>query len=471
MRYATTCSGIEAPSVAWHDFGWTPVFFAQFDPEHDYRRGPDFPSAVLAAHWPGVPNLGDITQHDKWSEHAIDLLVAGTPCQDFSVAGLRAGIAGARGSLTVEFVRILERFRPRWFLFENVPGMLSSDEGRGFGCFLELLAERGYGYAWRTLDAQYFDLAQQRERVFVVGYLGDWRPPAAVLFEPESLRGDPSPRRSSRAHLAACLRASPTDGRGYRGADVDETIIAFDPTQITHPENRSTARPGQPARALAASAHPRAIAFNWDQWDCEFADRDSSPALRGGTHNAPAVAFPLLEPNARTGRSETDRRIGTGIRDDGDPMFTLKRKHAAAVAFKPSHYTRGKDGAPSDVHWTLTPEADKGDQEPVVCTFQTRFARNGRGAPADVVPTLTGVDAGDTSDMRPCVQSGMTVRRLTPREYERLQGFPDDFTLIPYRGKPAADSPRYKAIGNSMPVPVVRWLGRRIALVQKLLTE
>ena len=181
MRYLSVCSGIEAATVAWHDLGWKPVGFSEIEP---------FPSAVLAHHYPAVINFGDMTKYKEWNIEHPDILVGGTPCQSFSVAGLRKGLDDPRGNLALTYCGILDHFRPTWFVWENVPGVLSSSGGRDFGSFLGAVAELGYGFAYRVLDAQFFGVAQRRRRVFVVGYLGDWRPPAAVLFERESLSRD-----------------------------------------------------------------------------------------------------------------------------------------------------------------------------------------------------------------------------------------------------------------------------------------
>ena len=194
MRFGSVCSGIEAASQAWIPLGWEPAFFSEIEP---------FPCAVLAHHHPDVPNLGDMTKYQEWPDHAIDLLVGGTPCQSFSVAGLRKGLADPRGNLMLTFGALAARYRPTWLVWENVPGVLSSNGGRDFGTFLGMLGELGYGFAYRVLDAQYFGVAQRRRRVFVVGYLGDWRRAAAVLFERHSLSGHPAPRREAGQGAAA----------------------------------------------------------------------------------------------------------------------------------------------------------------------------------------------------------------------------------------------------------------------------
>lgn len=163
MRYVSVFSGVEAATLAWDQLGWEPVAFSEIDP---------FPSAVLAERFPDIPNLGDITQID-WSEIGpVDLVVGGSPCQSFSVAGKREGLAGASG-LMFEYIRCVRELRPRWFVWENVPGALSSEGGAAFGQLLAEMDDLGYGLAWRVLDAQFFGVAQRRRRVFLVGSLGD----------------------------------------------------------------------------------------------------------------------------------------------------------------------------------------------------------------------------------------------------------------------------------------------------------
>jgi DNA (cytosine-5)-methyltransferase 1 len=284
MRYLSVCSGIEAATVAWHPLGWTPVAFSEIE---------KFPSAVLAHHYPDTPNLGDMTQHEHWpiGPGSVDLLVGGTPCQSFSVAGLRKGLADPRGNLALTYLAIADRLRPRWLVWENVPGVLSSSGGRDFGSFLGALAELWYGFAYRVLDAQYHGVAQRRRRVFLVGHLGDWRRAAAVLFE------------------RICNELSPT------------------------------------SEAARTTANRSAVCLT-------------------------------------------------------------------------ANYRKG-------VH-----------------------------------------SGGETY-----IRKAGKLRRLTPVECERLQGFPDGYTAIPWRGKPAAecpDGPRYRALGNSMAVPCMRWIGERIAQVDAL---
>ena len=205
VRYLSVCSGIEAASVAWEPLGWEPAAFAEVE---------KFPSAVLAHHWPQVPNLGDMTRHESWNLGAIDLLVGGTPCQSFSVAGLRKGLHDPRGGLMLTFLEIAQRQRPRWIVWENVPGVLSSDGGRDFGAFLGALGALGYGWAYRVLDAQWFGVAQRRRRVFVVGCLGDGAAAATVLFESESVCRNPAPSREKGQGVAADAAGGSSSSRG-----------------------------------------------------------------------------------------------------------------------------------------------------------------------------------------------------------------------------------------------------------------
>lgn len=335
MKYGSVCSGVEAATTAWHPLGWEPQWFSEIE---------KFPSAVLAHHYPNVPNLGDMTQFKEWPNDPIDLLVGGTPCQSFSVAGLRAGLDDPRGNLMLTYLAIAERYAPRWIVWENVPGVLSSNGGRDFGTFLAALGQIGYGFAYRVLDAQYFGVAQRRRRVFVVGYLGDWRRAAAVLFERESMSGHPAPSRETREEIAQCLTT--------------RTGSAYDPTTETLPVTTGAlcARTGQSISVQDASqGHLLPTAF---------------PTEMSGTQSASTV--------------------------DLSPALSVK--HTTSVA----------------------------------------------------MPTSA-------------------VRRLTPTECERLQGFPDDYTQIAWRNKAAddcPDGPRYKAMGNSMAVPVMQWIGKRIQMME-----
>ena len=344
MKYGSVCSGVEAATVAWHPLGWQPQWFSEIEA---------FPSAVLNHHYPDTPNLGDMTKYKEWpNDRSIDLLVGGTPCQAFSVAGLRKGLDDPRGNLMLTYLAIAAQYQPKWLVWENVPGVLSSNRGRDFGTFLGALGKLGYGFAYRVLDAQYFGVAQRRRRVFVVGYLGDWRRAAAVLFERESLSGHSAPSREAREEAA-----------GY-------TSNSFG----SYSEGVGTIR--------AAGGD-----------------------LGGGSETL--VAKTLTTGTGRQFNAETE-------------SFVTEQKSVNTIT---ASYGMG------GVDW---------ETKPLVFGAQ---------------------------------QLSHTVRRLTPRECERLQGFPDDYTRIPYRNKTAddcPDGPRYKAMGNSMAVPVMRWIGKRIQHVEAL---
>ena len=218
MRYLSVCSGVEAASVAWHDLGWTPVAFSEIEP---------FPSAVLKHRFPDVPNLGDMTKYKEWpiEPGTVDVLVGGTPCQSFSVAGLRKGLDDPRGNLMLVYLGLAEHLRVPWLVWENVPGVLSSNGGRDFGTFLGALGQLGYRWSYRVLDAQYFGVPQRRRRVFVVAHLGDGAHPAKVLFERESVCGDSA--KSSQARKGSPRGARPGAESGGRvGVDIVGTLCS-----------------------------------------------------------------------------------------------------------------------------------------------------------------------------------------------------------------------------------------------------
>ncbi|HCE9376392.1 DNA cytosine methyltransferase [Pseudomonas aeruginosa] len=587
LDFCTMCSGIEAPSVALEPIGFRARWFAEIEP---------FPSAVLAHHYPSVPNHGDMTKLIRriltGAIEAPPLAIAGTPCQAFSVAGWREGLTDPRGALTIKFVETIDaidlvrthRSEPECIAWwENVPGVLS-DKENAFGCFLAALVgeseelqppggkwkDAGCVYgpkrtaAWRILDAQYFGLAQRRRRVFVIASARAGFDPCEVLFEREGRRRDHPPRRGEGKDLAgrapfgpalqcgcgylfdlslgqwgcpncegdegpavevmagvpafggenqsrSLFQAGALTAHGVRndfasetfcvapvvagtlrssdgGSDVDHAaanhLVAgtlqangkaagsatqqdaesgllvvhgtqdpdvlqdcahtlgrnhgrenavFDPNQITSVTNRSQPTPGL-CHTLPASSQPP-IAFSCKDYGADAGE--VAPTLRamghGDSHaNAGgqvAIAYPLLEVGKRTGRSTSDPRAGLGVGAESDPMFTLQAsaQHGVCVT--------------GDITHTLKAEG-----------FDASEDGTGRGQP--ITPEAAG------------------VRRLTPRECERLQGFPDDYTLIPWRGKPATecpDGPRYKAIGNSKALPVVHWIGRRLkAHLEKL---
>ena len=412
VRYLSVCSGIEAATVAWHDMGWQPAAFSEIEP---------FPSAVLAHHYPTVPNMGDMTKYKEWDIGAIDLLVGGTPCQSFSVAGLRKGLADPRGNLALVYLGIADLFKPKWIVWENVPGVLSSGGGRDFGSFLGALAQLGYGFAYRVLDAQWFGVAQRRRRVFVVGYLGDWRPAAAVLFERQSLSGHPKPSREAGQKVAPTVVQGPPYSRtGNERVECEAIVtqpIPYDLHQVTAPVNRQARSPGDPCHTLAKqNAHNAGIVqpVGFDERNIHLFSNENLKTIPSLTATDHKGAKGVLQPIA------WDEELNPSI----DVAGTV---------------VRGGQGGRHD--GVAQPIAFHATQEPI----------NGPLSPA----------LG--SNMYAGVAQSMAVRRLTLVECERLQGFPDNYTEIPWRGKAETpDGPRYKALGNSMAVPVMRWIGQRI---------
>ena len=415
MRYLSVCSGVEAATVAWHPIGWTPAAFSEIE---------KFPGAVLAHHYPNVPNLGDMTKFKDWPDDLDpDLLVGGTPCQSFSVAGLRKGLDDPRGNLMLTYLAIADRYRPKWLVWENVPGVLSSNGGRDFGTFLGALGQLGYGWAYRVLDAQYFGVPQRRRRVFVVGCLGGWQRAAAVLFERHSLQGHTAPGRG-KGEVAPTIPARSTGGGGLgtdfdcdggliprvagtlkacagksgtpNGAEEADRLITvvFDPAQVTSVANRSNPQPGAPCHTLHRHEAPILVRM-----------REG----KEGGGKGPLVS----EDQSLTLAAANDQVLCTH-----DVVGSL-----CAESGPNTHGSRGVSGTQTMLQGYIQPT------------------------------------------------TSMQVRRLTPVECERLQGFPDNYTRIPWRGKgpdDCPDGPRYKAMGNSMAVPVMRWIGGRIQQVNEL---
>ena len=371
--YVSTFSGIEAATVAWAPLGWVPVCFSEIDP---------FPSAVLEERFPSVPNLGDITRID-WSDLSgfVDVVVGGSPCQSFSVAGRREGLDGESG-LMWEYVRAVREIRPEWLLWENVPGALSSSHGNDFRCLLESLDALGYGLAWRVLDAQFFGVAQRRERVFLVGRLGDPDGPCEVLFERGGMSWDPPSSREKRKELAA------------------------------------RAGSGAACAGFCAGNTAGAGSIGYQE--------EVSPTLRGGGSGTNMTPMVFQIAGNVIGREEKNGGHQLGVVDpDEHGAFTLNTADRHAVAF--AQNTRDEVrliGGNGDVTGALA--ADPGMK-------QTSYV----------------------------AQEDMSVRRHTPRECERLQGFPDDWTLVSYRGRPAdrcPDTPRYKALGNAIALPCADYI-------------
>lgn len=385
MRFLSVCSGIEAASVAWAPLGFEAVALAEIEP---------FPCAVLARHYPDVPNIGDMTAIDgRAFRGSVDVLAGGTPCQSFSVAGLRRGLDDERGNLALEFARLADECNPAFTVWENVPGVLS-DRGNAFGCLLAALAgeaapllppggrwtDAGYvlgpcrTIAWRILDAQYFGLAQRRRRVFLVACPRGGADPRKVLFEFDGLRRDTAPRRKAGTDITQSLARSIGSG----GPDDNRAQGRFYVPQIVE----------------------QAMSSKWSKGR-------SGPA--GDESQDPDVSNAVTHPLGRNHGREVCIAIQAG-----------------AVRENPQSGPQGKGYREDGLAFTLEARAE--------------------------VQALA-------------MRAEMRVRRLTPLECERLQGFPDNYTRIAWRGRSAEDcpdGPRYKALGNSMAVPVMHWLGRRI---------
>jgi DNA (cytosine-5)-methyltransferase 1 len=551
MRYLSVCSGIEAASVAWDTLGWKAVGFSEIEA---------FPCAVLSERFPDVPNFGDMTKYADWplKEGDFDILIGGTPCQSFSVAGLRKGLADPRGNLALVYLGIVDRFKPNWVVWENVPGVLSSGDGKDFGAFLSGLSELGYGFAYRVLDAQYFGVAQRRRRVFVIGHREDWRLAAGVLFESEGnsrnypqrgrnrekstqdiLQGIEAPGTISvtRANtmsngIGVRLESAPTldttgpcaiitqadpeaIGLDYEcnSSSIDDAIgplLKGSPTGGGHPLPAVMC----PSQSRVQSIHETGQGF-WVESDvagtlrAEGENRPSRPshviahtltACHRSSEDGCGRGIPLVEAKAPVvaplnlqnviRHNETETRTGVGIGDVSDPAFTLQAGHhhgvivaeqdapevAACIRSSGTGTARIEDQTGQDnvvavlieqplalancltrrMHKGINSTVDEG-QTPIIASTITRHN-------ADNVST-----AGANPGVVNAISANSGVRRLTPVECERLQGFPDNWTAINFRGHcPAADGLRYKALGNSMAVPVIRWIGQRIQLVSEL---
>lgn len=400
--------------MAWLPLGWQCAFTAEIEP---------FPCAVLQHHYPETPNHGDITKFKEWPITPIDVLIGGTPCQAFSVAGLRGGLADPRGNLTLTFLSIVERYRPGWLVWENVPGVLSIDGGRVFGAFLGGLGQLGYGFAWRVLDAQHFGVAQRRRRVFVVGCAGgQWQRAAAVLFERESLCGHPPPRRPEGQGTAPSLAKSLGAGCG---GGIDR-------------EDKHTVIPIQ-----------------------EIGKRQSGNPMNGVGHGQDGDPMFTLQANAQHGICEISPTLRAGGNQTGGhrpPGTDVDTCETLIPEIIPqamsSKWSKGISGPAGDECANMIPVAFTQNQAGDVLTGD--------------VSAAMGTNCNATGRNTPKVQTAMAVRRLTPKECCRLQGFPDDYLDIDFRGKPATDGHKYKALGNSMAVPVIQWIGERIQKVSEL---
>lgn len=467
MRYGSICSGIEAATLAWHPLGFVPVWFSEIE---------KFPSAVLAHHYPHVINLGDMTTIAKrvltGDVEAPDILVGGTPCQAFSVAGLREGLNDARGQLTIAYVRLADATdfirqrrneQPAIIVWENVPGVLS-DKTNAFGCLLGALAgedcelkpagkrwtDAGCVYgpkraiAWRILDAQYFGLAQRRRRVFLVASARKGFDPAAVLFERDGVRRDIAPSREAGKNITGSLTASA--GRHGGKDECDRGTLIASTGDISHCLNAG-GMGRQDYETETVIVQCGVTIHGTDPSVQKIASYDDlAQCLRartpGNTDNSSTTviqcaAIPIQ--NATRGKSQNGLGIGAGT----DPMYTLDRasQHAVCVTERGLPYAiqagalrENPNSGPDGV----------GVQDSIAYTIEAR---------AEV--QAVAIHENQRADM--------AVRRLTPLECEKLQGMPPGYTNILIRGKPAPDGPRYKSIGNSMAVTCMHWIGKRIA--------
>ncbi len=555
MRYASVCSGVEAASLAWMPLGWEPIWFSEIEP---------FPCEVLKQRFPGVQNLGDMTKiiREKY-RGTVDLLVGGTPCQGFSVAGKQGGLGDPRSALCLAYCRLLETMRPRWFVWENVPGVFSTNGGEDFRAFLRKIDEIGYSCAWRVLDAQYIRVdgypravPQRRRRVFVVGYLGEWQYPAKVLFEPGCLRRDSPPRRTL---------GEETPGGAGRGAQA----AGFRAMSIG---NGQAGELGCANDSVAQTLHcmhdqQAVLCYENHAQDSRIKEIDCSPVLSAkagtGGNNLPLVleCFPINSMIIGKEVKEGDRQT-TGIGNAEDPCPTIGTSHHHAVAIAENIIGRQAEnggngiGVQEKLAYTLNASgvmgvaynvkeegefqdgnAAKINAGKVLLLLRKEIGKDTfrkwasgrliRISEKEILQsnlhvkgfrqkTCQGQSAMDDSTL-PCeevtsenallylwsdFQSRYSsyrrelaqqfldeldvclqklsletpqkfkpiVRRLLPIETERLMGFPDNWTCIPWRGKPAEkcpDSPRYKACGNSMCVNVMRWIGMRIENVER----
>jgi len=494
MNYLSVCSGVEAATVAWHHMGWNPIGFGEIE---------KFPSQVLAHHYPNVTNFGDMTKYKEWKiDGTIGLLVGGTPCQSFSVAGLRKGLEDPRGNLALTYVGILDHFRPKWFVWENVPGVLSSGGGRDFGSFLGAVAECGYGFAYRVLDAQYFGVPQRRRRVFVVGYLGDWRPPAEVLFESESLSGNPKPSRKTRQSVAGYVESSfgqyredviagTTKASGGVLSGGSETFIvgALDTecggqklshqsinsghifaVYENHPSDSRVREMGDVCQTVTSTwgsgggniPFVQNIAYEWHNQDSRIKPIQVAATLNcnaSGREGHLVQSLPIALAENTIGRQPMNGGNGNGF-TEGGPMYTLNATsvHGVAQSIGFTQCDAARD-AGNNISPTLRSGGDGGyPAHSVAYGFEpgiTKREGNPNRFSEEISPTLR----AEMGDNQVSMANNMAVRRLTPVECERLQGFPDNYTNI---RENCPDGPRYKAMGNSMAVPVMRWIGERI---------
>ncbi len=567
MKYISICSGIEAATTAWHGLGWEPLAFSEIEP---------FPSAVLAHHYPDVPNLGDMSKFREWPEELLvecDLLVGGSPCQAFSVAGLRKSLDDERGNLTLVYVHLFHHINevrkrhgrsPAIALWENVPGVLSTKDN-AFGCFISgllgvdetietedgkwpkagFLGSETVRVGYRILDAQYFAVAQRRRRVFLVAVpcelvasLGGRACPSEILSLRESVLGNPPTRGEARqavaGTIAGCSNGGGANGPGRTADDADTLVVSCPQTantltrrmhkgiNTTVDEGQTPIVTGHPDPAYVGNAKdslPAAMVPFTKSKRAQSENDDESwvPGEVAPTQNQ----FDVGDTRATTVVAIQERAIcenpnagpdGAGVRQDGVSYTLESRTVPQAVAFRDPSPTitakmQGSSGwaphnedahlvgvsASCDVAGTLRSNpsgdgqlagalsAESGMHQTNYVAFATctdgdecaisfkpgqSAAARSLGESREVSCTIEGAANGNAGH-KVAVASHMQVRRLTPTECCRLQGFPDDHCDITFRKKPAADGPKYRALGNSMAVPCMAWLGFRIALATR----
>ncbi len=507
-KFLSVCSGIEAVSVAWDPLGFEPVAYSEIEP---------FPSAVLAHHYPDVPNLGDMTKYESWTLPSIDLLAGGTPCQSFSVAGKRGSLNDDRGNLCLTFCEIADRFDPEWILWENVPGVLNTMDN-AFGCLLGklcgasdpippaqgrkhtpcgLVAGPQRTVAWRILDAQWYGVPQRRRRLFVLAGrgAGNWACPDALLPFGESLPGYFTPGGKARQKTPPRAGTRP-EGSHWDGG-VHPTLGAT-ATGIGLSDQELFAQRGSGLVQNTSFTGQHSLTACYGLYENQRAEmrlyQSLQPTLTcGGGKAGQGTNMALLyENHAQDSRITGPLSIsptcaakwGTGggntplvlQREADAPPLTETRnaEQNSAIIYccpidrrsllrkdtSPSAACGlGEDGAPS---FTLTAQ---GHTPGVIYVIQgeiadgRRHTQNGTGIAENISYTLTASTVHGVSDCG-------FVRRLTPVECERLQGFPDNWTFVEKKpGSGCPDGPRYKAVGNSMAVPVIHWIGQRILKV------
>ncbi len=477
MKFGSVCSGIEAASVAWHPLGWKAAWLSEIEP---------FPSAVLAHHYPDVPNLGDMTTLPErilsGEIEAPDVFCGGTPCQAFSVAGLRNSLDDARGNLSLTFCEIANAIdtvrtgagqQPAIIMWENVPGVLSTKDN-AFGCFLAGLAgedrelepsggkwtNAGYvlgpkrAVAWRVLDAQYFGVAQRRRRVFVVSSARDNFDPVSVLFEFNGVRRDTAPSRQAGEEVAPDAGASPEFG----GMSPVAKTLAASTGGMTRPAGNAN----ELDFCIPISIHPHCIgrAPEAGPQGKEYL-LDGSAYCMDSRGQPQAVVQPIaVHPSQDPISSTNGTTHGLGCGSSGGQASV-----AVSYGIRTANTSSNGWGIQEEVTHTLDCAQGVAVAQPIVAMRESGFGCWMEDTVAGTLDASMGMSGHANRPAVMTVSQAMAVRRLTPVECERLQGFPAGYTAIPWRKKPASecpDGPRYKALGNSWAVPVVAWIGQRI---------